>query len=358
MLPSANFCAPRSAPRPPPPRWPLSRPASAGHWPSRPTTTPAPFKDVKHVVLLMQENRSFDSYFGTFKGVRGLRRPFRGPDCRTARTSSTRRYTKTTRRAPSRPIGSTRARAMRSAPAARRTPGPTRRRHGTTAACASGPTAKNRCRWLLRGRRSTVPARAGRSLHAVRPLPLRHAYGHDRRTACSTGAAPTARAASARRRQRQVGVNKFNGGNDVGPSSQGWTWTTYADRLEKAGVKWKVYQSLDRQLRLQRDDGLPPLASRDRACRRHAARLGRPRHYAAGPCRRPYDPAIDDALSPLAKGFGNTMPYGSCRHCARTSRTARCRRCRGSSRPRPIASTPGHRALRRAAGMCRKCWTR
>ncbi|MDQ0572328.1 phospholipase C [Variovorax paradoxus] len=28
-------------------------------------------KDVKHVVLLMQENRSFDSYFGTFKGVRG-----------------------------------------------------------------------------------------------------------------------------------------------------------------------------------------------------------------------------------------------------------------------------------------------
>lgn len=28
-------------------------------------------KDVQHVVLLMLENRSFDSYFGTFKGVRG-----------------------------------------------------------------------------------------------------------------------------------------------------------------------------------------------------------------------------------------------------------------------------------------------
>src|SRR3546814_4588630 len=28
-------------------------------------------QDVKHVVLLMLENRSFDSYFGTFRGVRG-----------------------------------------------------------------------------------------------------------------------------------------------------------------------------------------------------------------------------------------------------------------------------------------------
>ncbi|WP_279610545.1 alkaline phosphatase family protein, partial [Burkholderia gladioli] len=38
--------------------------------------------------------------------------------------------------------------------------------------------------------------------------------------------------------------NQFNGGNDIGPSSQGWTWTTYADRLQQAGVNWKVYQSL------------------------------------------------------------------------------------------------------------------
>src|ERR1700740_2907135 len=28
--------------------------------------------DVKHVVLLMQENRSFDHYFGTLAGVRGF----------------------------------------------------------------------------------------------------------------------------------------------------------------------------------------------------------------------------------------------------------------------------------------------
>ncbi|MGO4611418.1 alkaline phosphatase family protein, partial [Variovorax sp. 2RAF20] len=29
-------------------------------------------RDVEHVVILMQENRSFDNYFGTLKGVRGF----------------------------------------------------------------------------------------------------------------------------------------------------------------------------------------------------------------------------------------------------------------------------------------------
>ncbi len=40
--------------------------------------TPPPsasFKDIKHVVLLMQENRSFDHYFGTLAGVRGFGDP-------------------------------------------------------------------------------------------------------------------------------------------------------------------------------------------------------------------------------------------------------------------------------------------
>jgi len=29
-------------------------------------------QDIKHVVILTQENRSFDNYFGTLKGVRGF----------------------------------------------------------------------------------------------------------------------------------------------------------------------------------------------------------------------------------------------------------------------------------------------
>jgi phospholipase C len=32
-------------------------------------------KDVEHVIFLMQENRSFDHYFGTLRGVRGFADP-------------------------------------------------------------------------------------------------------------------------------------------------------------------------------------------------------------------------------------------------------------------------------------------
>ena len=32
-------------------------------------------RDVEHVVILMQENRSFDHYFGTLRGVRGFGDP-------------------------------------------------------------------------------------------------------------------------------------------------------------------------------------------------------------------------------------------------------------------------------------------
>ena len=35
----------------------------------------ASLSDVKHIVILMQENRSFDHYFGTMSGVRGFSDP-------------------------------------------------------------------------------------------------------------------------------------------------------------------------------------------------------------------------------------------------------------------------------------------
>ena len=36
---------------------------------------PASLSDIKHVIILMQENRSFDHYFGTMSGVRGFSDP-------------------------------------------------------------------------------------------------------------------------------------------------------------------------------------------------------------------------------------------------------------------------------------------
>ena len=49
----------------------------------------ARLRDIKHVVLLMQENRSFDHYFGTMAGVRGFDDAERAEACRTANRSST-----------------------------------------------------------------------------------------------------------------------------------------------------------------------------------------------------------------------------------------------------------------------------
>src|SRR6202161_4124085 len=37
--------------------------------------TSAPISEIEHVVVLMQENRSFDHYFGTMPGVRGFADP-------------------------------------------------------------------------------------------------------------------------------------------------------------------------------------------------------------------------------------------------------------------------------------------
>ncbi len=46
------------------------RPAAASA--AKPRTTYGDIRDIQHVIVLMQENRSFDHYFGTLRGVRGF----------------------------------------------------------------------------------------------------------------------------------------------------------------------------------------------------------------------------------------------------------------------------------------------
>src|SRR3984957_4738368 len=43
--------------------------------PGRARLTRSPVSDIEHVVVLMQENRSFDHYFGAMPGVRGFADP-------------------------------------------------------------------------------------------------------------------------------------------------------------------------------------------------------------------------------------------------------------------------------------------
>ena len=44
------------------------------HWPVAPTQPPGGIHKIKHVIFIMQENRSFDSYFGMYPGADGIPR--------------------------------------------------------------------------------------------------------------------------------------------------------------------------------------------------------------------------------------------------------------------------------------------
>ena len=92
--------------------------------------------DVEHIVILMQENRSFDHYFGTLRGVRGFGDPravklpsgkpvWYQPDAAIPTATCCRSI-------PARPTSAC------SSSRTCRTAGPTRTRRGTTASTTSG----------------------------------------------------------------------------------------------------------------------------------------------------------------------------------------------------------------------------
>jgi len=273
-------------------------------------------KDVKHVVLLMMENRSFDSYFGTFKGVRGFGDRFAVP-APNGKTILHQTYTLTT-------------------PPTTYTPYHLDESKGNAQRAGSTPHswADSQAAWD-HGRMYKWPdAKKLLSLgyYEAAEVPFQRALA-DAFTLCDhyhcgmhTGTianrlfywsgtnGPNGLSPVDGSRVEVAGLNnQFNGGNDIGVSTDGWTWTTYADRLEKAGVKWKVYQSLIDNYGCNEMMGFRHW----RAAIEQMPAARRPVYVpdtditqpvtAAGPF---YDASVDDALSPLAKGFGNTMPYG------------------------------------------------
>ncbi|PWK33337.1 phosphocholine-specific phospholipase C [Cupriavidus plantarum] len=253
-------------------------------------------QDVQHVVLLMLENRAFDSYFGTFRGVRGYGDRFGIPLANGKnvlyQTDSTGNIITPYR------LDATQGNAQRAGGTPHTWP-------DAQAAWDHGrmnrwPVAKNRL---------------SMSYYETAEIPFQRALA-DAFTLCDayhcsmhTGTIPnrlfywTGTNGPSGDNVAAM-VNEFNGGNDVGPSTQGWTWKTYADRLVDAGVSWKVYQSLADNY------GCNEMMS-FRHWRAAMEAMPAARRPVALPDVSPaYDPAIDDALSPLARGFGNTMPDG------------------------------------------------
>ncbi len=196
-------------------------------------------RDIKHVVLLMQENRSFDHYFGTLAGVRGFgddkalilpngKSIFHQPD-------------------PSNPLGyllpfhlDTRTTSAQKIPS-------TSHAWEVQHASWNGGKMDN---WLP-AHRKVEGARAPYVMgyHTREDIPFHYALA-EMFTVCDEYYCSVMGPTWPNRMYWMTGTIDADG-TGGGPvinnktTKGGYRWTTYAERLQKAGVSWKVYQQQD-----------------------------------------------------------------------------------------------------------------
>ncbi|MDS0140407.1 MULTISPECIES: phosphocholine-specific phospholipase C [unclassified Amycolatopsis] len=183
-------------------------------------------RDVEHIVVLMQENRSFDHYFGTLRGVRGFGDP--------------------------RPVTLANGKSVWAQSDGKRDILPFRPEadnlglqfiqdlpHGwndTHAAWNAGRYDK----W--------VPAKGSTTMAYLtrEDIPFHYALA-DSFTICDAYHCSFMGSTDPNRYYMWTGYtgNDGKGGGPVlGNDEKGYSWTTYPERLEQAGVSWKIYQDI------------------------------------------------------------------------------------------------------------------
>lgn len=200
---------------------------------------PGALRDIKHVVLLMQENRSFDHYFGTLAGVRGFddksalvlpsgKSVFHQPD-------------------PANPLGyllpfhlDTRTTSAQKIPS-------TSHAWGVQHDSWNGGRMDN---WLPAHRKAEgAKAPYVMGYHTRADIPFHFALA-EMFTICDGYHCSVMGPTWPNRMYWMTGTIDADG-EGGGPLINnkaikgGFRWTTYAERLEKAGVSWKVYQQQD-----------------------------------------------------------------------------------------------------------------
>jgi phospholipase C len=202
-------------------------------------------QDVEHVVIMMQENRSFDHYFGTMRGVRGFGdpRPALLPSGKSVwhqplATVKTKRYHD--RGLP--------PQAEQVLPFYINPQQTTEFQAGTDHGWSSGHLAWNHGRWneWVNQKQDVLTMGYLRRQDISFHYALADAFTVCDSYFCSVHAntAPnriylwsgTIDAANA------YGKTKNGPGMGERPKTNGYTWTTYPERLEQAGVSWKLYQ--------------------------------------------------------------------------------------------------------------------
>ena len=261
--------------------------------------------DVEHVVILMQENRSFDHYFGTLAGVRGFGDRFTIP-----LPNSLNVWQQSD--ANGKPILPYHFDSRK---------GNAQRDGGTPHDWDDSQKAWDNGRMYQWPRYKTSKAMG---YHKEAEIPFQFALANAF-TICDAYHCGMHTGTDANRSFHLTGTNGPTAANvafvrnewdwiDGLPKSAnvGYTWKTYAERLEDAGVRWISYQNMPdewgdnmlgafqqfRQANLA--SGFP--VSSGGAPNQPYAQTGQALPYHA------YDAASDNAKNPLYKGVANTLP--------------------------------------------------
>ncbi len=247
-------------------------------------------QDVEHVVILMQENRSFDHYFGTLMGVRGFGDRFTIPlpkgmnvwQQSDASGTAILPYH----------LDSTKGNAQRVS--------------GTPHSWSDGQNAWDGGRTYQWTRYKTNAA-MGYFKEAEVPYQFALANAF---TLCDEYHCSMHTGTNSNRMFHWTGTNGPTGAgvatvnnewDSIDSSAKGYEWKTYPERLQEAKVSWIVYQNMPenfgdnplagfKQYRLANEASGKPVSNDD-----------------PSPV---YDPASDDARNPLYKGIANTMGDG------------------------------------------------
>jgi phospholipase C len=196
-------------------------------------------REIKHVVVLMQENRSFDHYFGTLAGVRGFDDPhaLKLPDGRSV-------FYQPDAQNPSGYLLPFHLDTLSSS--AQKIPSTSHAWAVQHAAWNGGRMDK----WLEAHRKADgVNGPYVMGYYTRADIPFQFALA-EAFTLCDSYHCSVFGPTWPNRMYWMTGTGDPDGANG-GPILSnkapvgGYTWTTYAERLEKAGVSWKVYQHED-----------------------------------------------------------------------------------------------------------------
>ncbi|MBL1100579.1 phosphocholine-specific phospholipase C [Streptomyces coffeae] len=184
-------------------------------------------EDVEHIVVLMQENRSFDHYFGRLKGVRGFGdpRPVTLPSGKSVFHQADNDGKETL---PFHPTVDDMGMQFL---------------QGLDHNWPGGHQAINDGRYD-----NWVPAKTPVTMTYLErdDMPFHYALA-DKFTVCDAYHCSFIGATQPNRYYLwtgHTGNDGKGGGPELGNADKGFTWTTYPERLEKAGVSWKVYQDI------------------------------------------------------------------------------------------------------------------